>query len=105
VLLVCELTEEVLNQIVVFVAGGIKAVPSGGCGSERGDRFCAYGCDGNHSPLLNMALVDQNMSGLSSVKQRLNLPDVVAFASSEDEADRMAECIGGGMNLGAQATF
>jgi hypothetical protein len=45
------------------------------------------------------------MTCLQPVEKRLDLGDVVAFAAGQDEANRIAKRIGGGMDLGAQAAF
>jgi hypothetical protein len=40
-----------------------------------------------------------------AIQQDFDLGDVIAFAARQDEADGIANRIGGGMNLGAQAAF
>ena len=115
---VFDLTEEALDQIALFVDRGIKAAPCRGCGAARDDRFCACGGDGIHSPLPVITpfdfaqdrLVSQNMTGLQPVEQRLDLRDVVALAACQDEADGVAQGVGGGpvrfiMDPGGQTIF
>lgn len=65
----------------------------------------ACGCDGVERALTVIAFVGYNMARLQPVKQRLDLGDVVALAAGQDEADRIAKRVGGGMDLGAQAAF
>jgi hypothetical protein len=45
------------------------------------------------------------MLGLQPFEQRFDLSDIVAFAAGQDKAYRIAQGIGYGMDLGAQATF
>lgn len=100
-----DLAEEALDQIAVFVDRGVEASPTCGCGASRNDGFCAGGGYSIHSPLPIIAFVCQNMTGFQAVKQRFDLRDVVALAAGQDEANGVAERIGGGMDLGAQPPF
>lgn len=99
---VLDLVEEAFDEIAVFVEGGIEASPLGCCGSARNDGFCSAGGNGIHRALAGIALVGQNMVCPQSIKQTLDLGDVVAFATGQDETDRVTQGIGGGMDLGAQ---
>lgn len=52
-----------------------------------------------------IAFVGEDMIRRHPFEQGLDLGDVVAFPADQDEADRIARRIGGGVNLGAQAAF
>lgn len=56
-------------------------------------------------PTVHHSLVSQNRSRLQAVKQLFDLRNVVAFAAGVDEADGIAQHIGGGMDLDTQAIF
>ena len=101
---VFDLTKEAFDQIAVSMNDDVKAALCGGCGSARHNWFCASSCNGIHRPLFVIAFVSQNMSTFWPVEQRLNLCNVVAFVTSQDEADKVAKSKGSGVNLGAQAT-
>ncbi len=100
-----DLAEEAFDQIAVFIDRCIKASPIGGCGSARDDRFCASGGDSIHGVLAVMAFISQNMAHLQPDEEGLNLSNVIAFTAGQNEANGVAQRVGGGMNLGAQATF
>jgi hypothetical protein len=102
---VLDLAEEAFDQVAILVDDGVEGAPFGRDGSARDDRFCSCGCDGVHSPLPIVTLVRQNVNRLQAFKKRLDLGDVVALAAGQDEANRIAQRIGGGMNFGAQAAF
>ena len=102
---VFDLVEEAFDQVTVFVDRGIEAAPFGGDGPAWDNRLCAAGCDGIHGPLPIVSLVCQNVACLEPVEQPLDLGYVIAFAAGQDEADRVAQGIGGGMDLGAQPAF
>jgi hypothetical protein len=102
---VFDLAEEALDQVAILVDGGIEAAPFGGDGPARDDGLCAAGRNGVHGPLPIVTLVRQNVTCLQTFKKRLDLGDVVALAAGQDEANGIAQCIGGGMDLGAQTAF
>ena len=54
---------------------------------------------------MQRALVRQNMACLQPVEEDLYLRDVITLTSRQDEADGIAQRVGGSVNLGAQATF
>lgn len=49
-----------------------------------------------------ITLVGQDVVCPQSIEQTLDLGDVVAFTAGQDEADRVTQSVGCGMNLGAQ---
>lgn len=100
-----DLAKEAFDQIAVLVDYGIEAAPFGGCGSAWHDGFCAASGNSIHRPLPVIAFVGENMPCLQPVKQQLDLRDVVALPARQDEANGVAQRVGGGMNFGAQATF
>ena len=102
---VFDLAEEAFDQIAVLVDCGVEAAPLGGCDSTRNDGFRSCCCDGVHSAMAVIALVGQNMPRPQAIKQSLDLRDVIAFPTCQNEANGIAKRIGGGMNLGTQATF
>ena len=73
-----------------------------GCGAAGDDGFCAGGGDGIHGALSVIAFVCEDMASPQSIEQPFDLGDVVAFAAGQDEADGVAQSVGGGMDLGAQ---
>ena len=96
-----DLAEEAFDQIAVFIDRRIKASPTGGCDSARDDRFCASGGDSIHGALAVIAFVSQNMPCLQPIEEGLNLGNVIAFSARQNEANGVAQRIGGGVNLGA----
>jgi hypothetical protein len=102
---VFDLAEEALDQVAVLVDCGIEARPTGGCGSTRDNRLRSRCCDGVHGALAIVAFVSQHMARRQTFEQPLDLGGVIAFPAGQNEADGIAERIGGGMNLGAQAAF
>lgn len=102
---VFDLAEEALNQVAVLVDCGVEATPTCGCGSTRNDRFRPRRCDGVHGALAVITLVSQHMARRQTIEEPLDLGDVIAFPASQNEANGIAQRIGGGMNLGAQAAF
>lgn len=98
-----DLAEESFDQIAFLVEMRIEAAPLGGCGSARNDGLCAGGGDGVHGALSVISFIGKDMPCLQSVEQAFDLGDVVAFPAGQDEANRIAQGIGGGMDLGAQA--
>jgi hypothetical protein len=50
-----------------------------------------------------ISLVGDHCFGLEPLNQLVRLGDVVALTWAEQQADRIAERIGGGMDLGTQA--
>lgn len=100
-----DLAEEALDQVAVLVDCGVEATPTSGCGSTRDDRFCSGCSDSVHGALTIVALVSQHMVCRQPFEQPFDLRDVIALTAGQNEAHGIAERIGGGMNLGAQAAF
>jgi hypothetical protein len=102
---VFDLVEEAFDQIAIFVESGIEGSPLRGCGPARDNGPRTAGGDGIHSTPTVIALVGQDMVCPQPIEQPLDLGDVVALSASQDEADRIAQGIGCGMDLGAQTAF
>ena len=102
---VFDLAEEAFDQVSVFVDRGIEAAPFGGDGPAWDDGLCTAGCDSVHGPLPIVTLVRQNVPCLQPLEKRLDLGDIVALATGQDEANGIAQRIGRGMNLGTQTAF
>ena len=96
-----DLVEEALDQIAVFVERGIEGSPLRGCGSARDNGLGTAGGDGSHGTPTVIALVGQDMICPQPIEQSLDLGDVVALSASQDEAHRVAQSIGRGVDLGA----
>lgn len=100
-----DLVEKAFDEVAVFVDRCLEAAPLGGYGPAWDNRLCAAGCDGIHGALAIVTLVRQNVACLQPVEQPLDLGDIVPFAAGQDEADRVAQGIGGGMDLRTQPTL
>jgi len=99
---VFDLVEEAFDQITVFVEGCVEGSPRCGNRPSRDDRLCARSGDRIHGASAIIAFVGQNMVRTQSSEERVDLGDVVAFAAGQNEADRVAQSVGRGMDLGAQ---
>ena len=100
-----EFVEEALDQVALFIEGGIEASP-GRCGSAPRYDGDGAGCgDSLDRALPVIALVGKDEAGLDAGEQRLDLGDVVALAAGEEDPDRQAKRVGGDMDLGAQAAL
>ena len=99
------LAEEALGQISVLVDRGVKGAPLSGRGAARDDGFCSSRRDCIHGTLAIVTFVGEHMICGHPFEQGLDLRNVVALAAGQDEADRIAQRIGGDMNLCAQPAF
>ena len=100
-----DLAEEALDEVPILVDCSVEGAPTGGCGSSRNDWFCSGRSDGVHGALAVISFVCQDIASLQPLEQPLDLGDVIAFSTCQNEADWIAKRIGGGMNFGAQAAF
>lgn len=102
---VFDLVEEALDEVPLLVEDGIEAAPLCSCRSTRDD-WAGPACrNGHHGTLPVIAFVRQDVPSLQAIEQGFDLGDVVAFATGKDEAHRITQSIGCGMNLGAQTAL
>src|SRR3546814_11819464 len=85
---VFEFVEEALEEVALFVEGGVEAAPCGGGRASRHDGDGARSGDGVDRALAIIAFVGQNEAGVEPIEQALDLRDVVALAAGPDDADR-----------------
>ena len=97
--------EEALDQIAIPVDCRIETSPCCGCYPTGHDGFCSRRSDGIHGALTVIALVGEDMTRFEASQKRLDLRDVIALAACQNEPDWVAQGVGGGMHLGAQASF
>ena len=98
-----ELCEHALDEIALFVelpvAGLRIGWPALWARWDDGDRADGLNC------LVKMVcvvgLVGNDVTGLQASQQRLAKEDIAAMARAEDDADRQAQCVADGVDLGA----
>ena len=98
-----EFVEEALNAVSLLVeieiAGTLYlAVPLG-----RDDNLGASFGDAIDKVIGVVSLVADGGFGVETIDQVMSEGDIVALAGRSDQADRKAERLGSGVNLGAQA--
>lgn len=102
---VFDLVEEAFDQVAIFVDHSVEAAPLGCCRASRDHRNRAGCSNGIHGALAIIAFVGQNPVCAQPFEQWLDLGDVIALSTRENEANRIAQRIGCGMDLGAQPAF
>jgi hypothetical protein len=98
-----DLVEEALDQIAVLVdvavvGDGLRSRPA------RWDDGRSPGiCDASAKPIGVITFVGQEMFERNAADQVIGLEDIVDLAARQNEANRIAERIDAGADLGAQA--
>ena len=98
-----ELGEEVLDQMACLVEVAIIVTDHLTVGSGGDDRGLASDGQRLDDPLIGIErLVTDQGVGLHGREKMICPNEVMSLATSEEEADGVAQCIGQGVDLGAQ---
>jgi len=98
---VLDFQEEALDQVALAIKG-VVAGDLRRCCSGRDDRHGILAFDGLPQGLGIVALVPQDMVGGKISDQGLSLSDIAHLSRRQDEAERIAQSINDGMDLGRQ---
>jgi len=100
-----ELGEEVLDQMACLVEVAIIVTDHLTVGFGGDDRSLASEGQGLDDPLIGIErLVTDQGVGLHGREKMICPNEVMSLATSEEEADGVAQCIGQGVDLGARPT-
>jgi hypothetical protein len=100
-----EFGEEVLDQVAFFVYVAIEVTGLAAISLWRNDRSLACCRERLDDPLIGVeGLVGDQLVGLHFRQEMVGTNQIVCLATGQMEADRVAERIGQGMDLGAQPT-
>jgi hypothetical protein len=99
-----EVVEEALDTVALLVEIGVVGSLDFTVALGRNDDLGAAFGDLFGKMVGIVSLVGNGRIGVDTVDQVMGKGDAVALSGRGDQADRQAECLGGGVDLGAQAT-
>jgi hypothetical protein len=100
-----ELGEEVLDQVARLIEVPIEGSRRAAVASRRDDHGLAGRREGLDDPLVSVErLVGDQRVGLHVRQEVISADQIMRLAAAQMEAERVAQCIDQGMDLGAQAT-
>lgn len=98
-----ETAEETLDQIPIPVEMSVERARIEAIGARRDNRLSALCFDDCHKRVGVVALVGDDITSRLVLDQRSGLVDVCDLSGRQNDAQRIAECIDGNMQLGGQS--